>query len=198
MKFEMIAILRGVQPNEVLDIASCLFDSGFDVVEVPLNSPNAIESVRLLSQQFPERLVGAGTVLNNAQVNEVAKVSSRLIVTPNFNKSVIDAAKNHGITVYSGVMTPTECFAALEAGADALKIFPGELIGPQGVKAIKAVLPTDVKLFPVGGVSLGTIESWAAVGVHGFGIGSSIYKPGDGVSEIQRKASELVKAVSSI
>ena len=198
MRYEMIAILRGIKPDEVVKVAAEIFDSGFDAVEVPLNSPDAIESIRRLVERFPDQLIGAGTVLDADAVRQVVSVGGRLIVAPNCDVSVIRESKQQNLKMYPGVMTPTESFVALQAGADALKIFPGDLLGPCGVKAIKAVLPSDTKLIPVGGVDLGNLEEWAAVGVYGFGIGSAIYRPGNTPDEVRVKAQAFMDAISRL
>jgi 2-dehydro-3-deoxyphosphogalactonate aldolase len=198
MRYEMIAILRGIRSDEVVKVAAEIFDSGFDAVEVPLNSPDAIESIRRLVERFPEQLIGAGTVLDANAVCQVASVGGQLIVAPNCDVAVIREAKQRNLKMYPGVMTPTESFAALQAGADALKIFPGDLLGAGGVKAIKAVLPRCTKIIVVGAVDLGNLEEWAAAGVYGFGIGSAIYKPGNTPDEVRVKAQDFMDAISRL
>lgn len=191
----LVAILRGITPAEVLDIGGVLVKSGINRIEVPMNSPEPLKSIALLQAEFGEDvLIGAGTVLTVAQVGQVAATGARLIVSPNCNPAVIHATKALGMDSFPGVMTPTEAFAAIEAGADALKLFPGELVGPVGLRAMKAVLPPDMPLYAVGGVTPANMADWLAAGATGFGIGSSIFKPGDSADVVAGKARALVDA----
>lgn len=191
----LVAILRGITPAEVLDIGGVLVKSGINRIEVPMNSPEPLKSIALLQAEFGEDvLIGAGTVLTVAQVGQVAATGARLIVSPNCNPAVIHASKALGMDSFPGVMTPTEAFAAIEAGADALKLFPGELVGPVGLRAMKAVLPPDMPLYAVGGVTPANMADWLAAGATGFGIGSSIFKPGDSADVVAGKARALVDA----
>ena len=191
----LVAILRGITPAEVLDIGGVLVKSGINRIEVPMNSPEPLKSIALLQGQFgADALIGAGTVLTVAQVGQVAATGARLIVSPNCNPAVIHASKALGMDSFPGVMTPTEAFAAIEAGADALKLFPGELVGPVGLRAMKAVLPPDMPLYAVGGVTPANMADWLAAGATGFGIGSSIFKPGDSADVVAGKARALVDA----
>lgn len=194
----LVAILRGITPAEVLDIGGVLVKSGINRIEVPMNSPEPLKSIALLQAEFgADALIGAGTVLTVAQVGQVADTGARLIVSPNCNPAVIHATKAQEMDSFPGVMTPTEAFAAIEAGADALKLFPGELVGPVGLRAMKAVLPRDMPLYAVGGVTPANMADWLAAGATGFGIGSSIFKPGDSADVVAGKARALVDAWKS-
>lgn len=191
----LVAILRGITPAEVLEIGGVLVKSGINRIEVPMNSPEPLKSIALLQAEFgADVLIGAGTVLTVAQVGQVADTGARLIVSPNCNPAVIHATKAQEMDSFPGVMTPTEAFAAIEAGADALKLFPGELVGPVGLRAMKAVLPRDMPLYAVGGVTPANMADWLAAGATGFGIGSSIFKPGDSADVVAGKARALVDA----
>jgi 2-dehydro-3-deoxyphosphogalactonate aldolase len=175
----LIAILRGVKPAEATAIGEALVGAGFVAIEVPLNSPEPLASIRLLADAFGERaLIGAGTVRDPADVARVAAAGGRLVVMPHGDVPVIDAAKQRGLLCVPGVATPTEAFAALDAGADALKLFPAEALPPAMVKAWRAVLPEDVWLLPVGGIRPDSMAPYLAAGANGFGLGSALYKPG--------------------
>jgi 2-dehydro-3-deoxyphosphogalactonate aldolase len=192
----LIAILRGVTPDEVVAIGEALHDAGIAIVEVPLNSPEPIESIRRLVQRFGGRmLIGAGTVMSPAQVEEVDAAGGRLIVMPHSDVAVIRAAKDHGLLACPGYATPTEAFAALAAGADGIKLFPAEASSPTVLRAMRAVLPPSVPVLPVGGIDADTMAVWRAAGAAGFGIGSSIYKPGDTPDVVAAKAATLVRAL---
>jgi 2-dehydro-3-deoxyphosphogalactonate aldolase len=190
----LVAILRGLTPAEAPIIGDALVEIGFRLLEVPLNSPQPLESIALLRARFPQALVGAGTVLRAQDVREVAAVGGELIVAPNFNLEVVAEATRLQLVSLPGVMTPTEAFGAMEAGATGLKLFPAEMASPSVVKALLAVLPPGTKLLPVGGISAGKIPAWRAAGAAGFGLGSSLFRPGDDVPTVQRKASALVAA----
>ncbi|WP_052362672.1 2-dehydro-3-deoxy-6-phosphogalactonate aldolase [Falsirhodobacter sp. alg1] len=191
----LVAILRGLTPAEAVDIGAALVGAGITRIEVPMNSPNPLDSIAALQARFGDRAaIGAGTVLTVAQVSQVAETGARLIVSPNCNVEVIRASKTRGMESFPGVMTPTEAFAAIDAGADALKLFPGDLIGPIGLRAMKAVLPPDMPLYAVGGVTPANMADWLGAGATGFGIGSSIYKPGDSAEVVAGKAEALVAA----
>ena len=192
---EIVAILRGITPDDVLPIAECLLEAGISQIEVPLNSPQPLESIKLLAENFSEQaVIGAGTVLNTEQVQGVADAGGKLIVSPNCNADVIRLSKQLGLTSLPGVMTPTECFAALDAGADGLKFFPAFKLGLDGFQALEAVLPADTKSYAVGGVGAADFSSWLKAGVTGFGIGSALYKPGFSTIEVGAKAKTLVEA----
>lgn len=199
MPLPIIAILRGIKPAEAAAIGVALCDAGVSVIEVPLNSPDPLDSIAILAETCGARAtVGAGTVLTPDDVSRVAAAGGQLIVSPDANHDVIRATKSAGLQSWPGVMTPTEAFAALRAGADGLKLFPGDVIGPKGLQAMKAVLPSDVPLFAVGGVKVGNVAIWAAAGASGFGIGSSLYRPGDSAARVAEKAAAIVSAVKQV
>ena len=191
----LIAILRGIRPDEVISIGGALFDSGFRLIEIPLNSPAPLESIRLLATALGDRAhVGAGTVLRASQVTDVATAGGRLIVSPNANPDVIRATKAAGLVSFPGVATPTEGFAAIEAGADGLKLFPAEQIGPTVLKSWRAVFPGEVPFIPVGGITPDTMASFVAAGASGFGLGSSLYRPGQSSEQILASAATHIAA----
>ena len=189
----IIAILRGIRPEEVLAVADALIGEGITKIEVPLNSPDALASVAALAGRFGDvAVIGAGTVLTPADVDRVHAAGGRLIVSPDANPAVIARTKALGLLSYPGVMTPTECFAALGAGADGLKLFPGSLIGPAGLKALRAVLPEGTEVLAVGGAGPENFAEWFAAGASGFGIGTALYRPGEGAGEVAARAREIV------
>ncbi|MBS0547303.1 MAG: 2-dehydro-3-deoxy-6-phosphogalactonate aldolase [Proteobacteria bacterium] len=190
----LVAILRGLKPNEALDIGVVLIETGFRLIEVPLNSPQPLESIAILRQQFPQALVGAGTVLTAQQVRDVAAAGGELIVAPNFDAAVVAETVKLGLVSLPGILTPSEAFAALAAGAHGLKLFPAEMASPAVVKAMLAVLPKGTRLVPVGGVGADNLEGWHAAGAAGFGLGSSLYKPGDDAATVRAKATAIVEA----
>jgi len=193
MSRPLIAILRGITPTEALPVAGALIEAGVTRIEVPLNSPEPLDSIaRMVTAYGSDALIGAGTVLTPGQVRQVAATGARLIVSPNCDPAVIAASKAAGMDSFPGVMTPTEAFAALAAGADGLKLFPGELIGPAGLRAMRAVLPPEVPLFAVGGVSADNMADWHRAGAAGYGIGSALYKPGDSAATVAARARELI------
>ncbi len=194
----LVAILRGVQPAEVESICSALERAGISIVEVPLNSPRPLESISILSRSFGDRmLIGAGTLTTPSQVEEVAAAGGRLIVTPHADTAIVRAAKRAGLFACPGFFNPTEAFALLDAGADALKLFPAEVLGPPMLKALRAVLPASAMVIPVGGVDASQIAPWMAAGALGLGVGSSIYKAGDDATVVEAKAMALVAAVQA-
>ena len=191
----LIAILRGIRPPEALDVAEALHTAGFLCLEVPLNSPEPLESISRIRHRFEgELLVGAGTVLTVAQVDAVVGAGAQLVVSPNTSPEVITAVKSAGMISIPGFATPTEAFAALQAGADALKLFPAELLPPAALKALKAVLPAAVPVIAVGGISSTNMAAYLACGAAGFGIGTSVYKPGVSALEVSQRAAEFVAA----
>jgi len=195
MNRNIIAILRGVKPKEVLDVVNVIVRAGISQVEVPLNSPNAFESIELIRDEFDGLIqFGAGTVTDINQVAILAKIGVNFIVSPNFDPSVVKATKEADILSYPGVITPTECFSALNSGADGLKFFPASLIGEENLIALKAVLPEDIPLFMVGGVGPKNFLSWIKAGATGFGIGSGLYKAGESSGVVSKKAKSIVLA----
>jgi 2-dehydro-3-deoxyphosphogalactonate aldolase len=189
----LIAILRGIRPDEAIAVTSALEAAGIAIVEVPLNSPDPIASIEALTAEFGDRLlIGAGTVMTEAQVSEIAAAGGRLIVTPHASAPVVRAAKRHGLIAVPGVFTPTEAFAMLDAGADALKLFPAEGASPAMLRAMRAVLPPGTMMLPVGGIDASNIAPWRAAGAAGFGIGSAIYKPGDTPDTVSAKTRALL------
>ena len=193
MSRNIIAILRGIKPEEVLDIVHVIVDSGITQVEVPLNSPRAFESIELIRDEFKGSIqFGAGTVTDVEQVAILSRIGVDFIVSPNFEYSVVKATKEAGILSYPGVITPTECFSALNSGADGLKFFPASLLGEANLIAIKAVLPSDIIIYMVGGVGPENFSSWFKAGASGFGIGSGIYKAGESASAVAKKAESII------
>jgi len=185
----LIAILRGVTPDEIVAVGRALYDAGFRVIEIPLNSPQPFESIRRLTAELDDScLIGAGTVLTEAQVAEVDAAGGRLIVSPNANLAVIRASKAAGLVSAPGVATPSEGFAALDAGADSLKLFPAEQLGPAVVKAWRAVFPKELALLPVGGITPDNMGPYVAAGANGFGLGSALYKPGLSAAQVSANA----------
>jgi 2-dehydro-3-deoxyphosphogalactonate aldolase len=190
----LIAILRGLTPAEAPAIGQALVDSGFAIIEVPLNSPEPLKSITALTQQFPHTLIGAGTVLNAQQVKDVHAAGGRLVVAPNFNPTVVAQALALNMVVLPGVATPTEAFAALESGAHGLKLFPAEMISAATLKALRAVLPKAAALMPVGGITPDNMTVYRAAGATGFGLGSALYAPGRSVDQVRERALAFVRA----
>ena len=195
VKLPLVAILRGLRPEEAEAIGAALYDAGFRLIEVPLNSPDPFDSIARLARSLPaDAVLGAGTVLDTEAVARVRDAGGRLVVMPHADVEVIRAAKEAGMSCVPGVATPTEAFAALKAGADALKLFPAELVSPAVVRAMRAVLPNNIKLLPVGGISPGNMADFRAAGVAGFGLGSALYKPGMDAATVAANARAFVDA----
>ena len=190
----LVAILRGLLPADAVAVGQALVAQGMSLIEVPLNSPQPLTSIAALSAALPDALVGAGTVLTPQQVRDIHAAGGQLIVSPNFNAEVVAEAVRLGLICLPGVMTPSEAFAALAAGADGLKLFPAELITPAAVKALRAVLPADALLLPVGGITPDTMGAYRAAGASGFGLGSALYRPGLDAAEVARLAALFVQA----
>lgn len=190
----LVAILRGLTPAEATEVGDALVRPGFRLLEVPLNSPSPLDSIALMRQRFPDALVGAGTVLSVQQVREVHAAGGELIVSPNCNPEVIAEAARLGLVSLPGVMTPTEAFAALAAGATGLKLFPAELAAPAVVRALLAVLPWGTPLMPVGGIAPDTMQVWHEAGAAGFGLGSALYRPGKTAAAVRLDAVRFVDA----
>jgi 2-dehydro-3-deoxyphosphogalactonate aldolase len=195
VELPLVAILRGAEPDEVVAIGRALIEAGFGAIEVPLNSPRPLRSIAALAEAFGERtLIGAGTVLDAADVGPIASAGGRLIVMPHADPAVIGATKAAGLWCLPGVATPTEAHRALGAGADALKLFPAEALPPPVVKAWRAVLPKQVRLLPVGGITPEIMASYLAAGADGFGLGSALYRTGSGPDAVAHRAAAFVTA----
>jgi 2-dehydro-3-deoxyphosphogalactonate aldolase len=191
----LIAILRGVSTDEAAAMAEVLVAAGITQIEVPLNSPTPFASIAAMKSAVgADAIIGAGTVLSTDDVGRVRDAGGELIVSPNCDQRVIMATKAAGMASWPGVMTPTECFAALKAGADGLKIFPASILGPDGIKAIRAVLPKGTLVYAVGGAGAENFGEWMAASANGFGIGSALYKPGLSVDGVAARAKDLVAA----
>jgi 2-dehydro-3-deoxyphosphogalactonate aldolase len=195
----LLAILRGITPGEVIPVAAALKDCGFLCLEIPLNSPDPLISIGSLRRAFgSELLIGAGTVLTEAEVVAVHEAGADFVVSPNTNAAVIRLTKQRGLRSLPGFATPTEAFAALQAGADALKLFPAESAPPPTVRALKAVLPPHARVLPVGGISPAAMADYVAAGAAGFGIGSAIFKPGLTAAAVRERAESFVEAWHAI
>ena len=190
----LVAILRGIKPAEALAVGQALLSTGWTLIEVPLNSPQPLDSIAALASTFPQALIGAGTVLSVDDVRDVHAAGGQLIVSPNFNPAVVREAVRLGLVCLPGVMTASEAFAALESGATGLKIFPAEMITPAVIKALRAVLPPGTVVMPVGGITTGNMRPYLAAGADGFGIGSALYKPGMPAAEVAEHAMYFIAA----
>ena len=195
MTRNLIAILRGLTPDEALAVTECLIETGITRIEVPLNSPEPLKSIEAMARSHSGHAqIGAGTVLSPEQVLQVKSAGGMLIVSPDCNSDVILATKAEDMLSFPGVMTPSECFSGLRNGADGLKFFPASLIGPDGLKAMLAVLPKGTATYAVGGAGPENFGDWFKAGATGFGIGSALFKPGFTVAEVKQRAEEIVSA----
>jgi len=195
----VVAILRGVQPEEVLDIGEALYSAGIGIIEVPLNSPDPLTSIKRLAQAMGDRcVIGAGTVLTEADVVGVTAAGGEIIVSPNTNAAVIERSLVAGLVPMPGWATATEAFAAYRAGARYLKLFPAATYGSGHIKGVRAVLPNDCKVLAVGGVGADAADEWLQAGVDGFGIGSEIYKPGYSAEQVHQSATAIVTAIAAV
>jgi 2-dehydro-3-deoxyphosphogalactonate aldolase len=197
-RLPLVAILRGLEPQRAVAVGEVLVEAGFDMIEVPLNSPEPLVSIAALVEALGHRaLIGAGTVLAEAKVDALAAIGAKLVVSPNCNPAVIRRTSAHGMVSLPGVLTPTEMFAALEAGASGLKLFPAELVGPVGVKAVRTVLPPAVPILAVGGISAANMGDYLAAGAAGFGIGGALFTPGKPLAAIAADARAIVTAFNA-
>lgn len=195
MTRNIIGIFRGIKPDECEAIVRGAIEAGITTIEVPLNSPQPFDSIARLVGAFGDKAtVGAGTVLSDVEVRDAAKAGSRIIVSPNYNEGVVRETKKLGLESWPGVLTPSECFAALNTGADGIKLFPCSVLGPAGVQAMRAALPSNLRLYAVGGAGPKNFKEWRAAGIDGFGIGSALYKPGDSAAKVAAAAREIVAA----
>ena len=199
LKRSLIAILRGVKPDEIEGIGSALIEEGFEAVEIPLNSPKPFASVERLVKLAPAGvLIGAGTMLTEDDADRLNDVGGRLFVSPNVNPPVIQRAASHGMVTMPGVFTASEALAAVAAGASGLKFFPASILGASGIKAIRTVLPSDIEVGAVGGVSENEFAEYAATGIRSFGMGSSLYAPGMGAEEVRQRAKMTISAYDAV
>lgn len=190
----LVAILRGLQLPEAIPVGQALVATGWTLIEVPLNSPQPLDSIAAITSTFPQALVGAGTVLTASDVRNVHAAGGQLIVSPNFNLAVVREALQLGLVCLPGIMTASEAFAALDAGATGLKIFPAEMASPAVVKALRAVLPPATVLLPVGGITPDNMRAYLDAGANGFGIGSALYKPGMDAGQVAENAMNFIAA----
>jgi 2-dehydro-3-deoxyphosphogalactonate aldolase len=197
--FPLVAILRGLAPHEANSIGAALFNAGFRMLEVPLNRPGALDSIRTLCGMVPaDSIVGGGTMLNIDHVDAVFDAGGRLMVSPNCEPAVIRHAVDRGMLALPGITTPTEAYRALDAGAHGLKLFPAEMMPPAVVKALRSVLPSDVHLLPVGGINPSNMPAYAAAGATGFGIGSQLFQPGMDAASVSQSATAFMAARKSL
>jgi len=192
----IVAIIRGVKPEEAVDVAQTMYDAGIRIIEVPLNSPDPFRSIKNIVDSLGDKmLIGAGTVTTKDEVSKLKDVGGEIVVSPNMNPEVISYTKSLGMLSYPGVMTVTESFQAIEAGADGLKVFPADVVGMGFIKATKVVLPKGTPMLAVGGVSEANIDEWIKAGADGFGLGSSIYKPEMSLEEISDRCKKVMDLV---
>ena len=199
MSRPIIAILRGVNPAEAVGITGVILAAGINKIEVPLNSPSPFDSINAIVKVYGDQaLIGAGTVLTTAQVKQVRSAGGQLVVSPNCDPAVIAATIAEGMQSWPGVFTPSEALAALQAGATGLKLFPGDMAGPSGLKAMRAILPLGTQVYAVGGAAPDNFSKWIEASADGFGLGSAIYKPGDNLETVAAKAQAIVTAFDAI
>lgn len=199
MSRPIISILRGVHPSEAVAIAGVILAAGIDKIEVPLNSPSPLESISAIAKAYGDRaLIGAGTVLTAVQVQQVKAAGGQLVVSPNCDPAVIAATIAAGMQSWPGIFTTSEAFTALQAGATGLKLFPSDVAGPKGLKAMRAILPVGTQVYAVGGAGPENFAEWVAASADGFGLGSAIYKPGDTPERVATKAQAIVAAFDAI
>ncbi len=195
----LVAILRGIRPDEAAAVGDVLVEAGFAILEVPLNSPEPLRSIGLLAERFGDRaLVGAGTVMTPAEVGDIAAAGGRIIVMPHADVAVVAAAKARGLLALPGMATPTEAFAAIAAGADGLKLFPAEAAPPEALKAMRAVLPKAMPVLPVGSITPDRMAAYWAAGAAGFGLGSALYKPGATAADVAAAAGRFMAALAAL
>lgn len=193
----LIAILRGVRPAEVEAIGDVLVEAGIEIIEVPLNSPEPFRSIEILAKRFgTQALIGAGTMMTESDLGRMAEAGGRLMVTPHADAALVAAAKARGLVTAPGFFTPAEAFALIKAGTDALKLFPAEAASPAVLKSMRAVLPPDMPILPVGGITPDSMQGWFGAGAAGFGIGSAIYRPGDDAKTVAAKAAAFRTALT--
>ena len=198
-RWPLVAILRGIKPGETLDIGTVLVEAGFCIIEVPLNSPEPFASIIKLSKRFADTvLIGAGTVTNWEQVAKVADAGGRIIVMPHADERIVEAAKRRSLYVVPGFASATEAFRMIDAGADAIKLFPAEANPPKVLKALRAVLPVDIPVLPVGGITPGNMKEYWEAGADGFGLGSALYKPGDTAAKVAQSAADFRFALHAL
>lgn len=195
----LVAILRGIRPDEVAAVGEALVQAGITLIEVPLNSPDPFDSIATLSANLGDKAqIGAGTVLTTQAVSRLVDAGGTFMVSPNINPDIVHAAKSAGLGAFPGVFTATECFAAIDAGADALKLFPASRLEPAGIGALKAVLPAEMPLYGVGGIGAGNMADYAAAGCAGFGLGTNIYKPAMSAADVATAAAVMVAAFDNL
>ena len=199
MSRNIIAILRGITPAECSDVCDVLISSGIDKIEVPLNSPDPFESVSIMVKLYgQDATIGAGTVLQVDQVRQLSYLGAAMVVSPDCNTDVITTTKDFGMASYPGCFTASECFSAIRAGADGLKLFPSFVLGTKGLSALRAVLPDEIPVFVVGGVDASNFADWRKAGALGFGIGTALYAPGSKLSDIKKSANDIVKSYDNL
>ena len=199
MSRNIIAILRGITPAECSDVCDVLISSGIDKIEVPLNSPDPFESISIMVKLYgQDATIGAGTVLQVDQVRQLYYSGAAMVVSPDCNTDVITTTKDFGMASYPGCFTASECFSAIRAGADGLKLFPSFVLGTKGLSALRAVLPDEIPFFVVGGVDASNFADWRKAGALGFGIGTALYAPGSKLSDIKKSANDIVKSYDNL